>query len=400
MSKQALIDITRREVENLQNGRIDLMPDVLEVPAASYVDQQQWQAEVDRIFKRLPLALAFSTEFAEPGAFRTMEVAGVPVLIARDQAGGIGAFVNMCSHRGNYVMNEASGVAKSFRCGYHAWNYGLNGDLISVFDEKNFGHVDKSCHGLTRLPAAERAGIVWVTLNPASNLDVDRFLCGYDAMLEHLSLADTHLVGRQVLEGPNWKVAYDGYRDFYHVPILHRETFGPDLPHQPDFYAWGPHVRLTAPGNYREVANKRESEWTMADLTPGVWTIFPNISIAGGRRGRGPGDGMYMVSQLFPGASPGESVTVQNFLSLKPPGDVDQEAVAAYMAWMVDVVRDEDYYTGFRVQRALATGAKSHTLFGRNEGGGQMFHRWVQQLVATDDEALPALFDQAPASGG
>ncbi|MEQ9005781.1 MAG: Rieske 2Fe-2S domain-containing protein, partial [Pseudomonadales bacterium] len=311
MSKQALIDITRREVENLQNGRIDLMPDVLQVPAASYVDQQQWQAEVDRIFKRLPLALAFSTEFAEPGAFRTMEVAGVPVLIARDQGGEIGAFVNMCSHRGNYVMNEASGVAKSFRCGYHAWNYGLNGDLISVFDEKNFGHVDKSCHGLTRLPAAERAGIVWVTLNPASNLDVDRFLCGYDSMLEHLSLADTHLVGRQVLEGPNWKVAYDGYRDFYHVPILHRETFGPDLPHQPDFYAWGPHVRLTAPGNYREVANKRESEWTMADLTPGVWTIFPNISIAGGRRGRGPGDGMYMISQLFPGASPGESVTVQ-----------------------------------------------------------------------------------------
>jgi hypothetical protein len=46
------------------------------------------------------------------------------------------------------------------------------------------------------------------------------------------------------------------------------------------------------------------------------------------------------------------------------------------------------------VQRALATGAKPYALFGRNEGGGQMFHRWIQALVESDDEALPALFER------
>jgi carnitine monooxygenase subunit len=323
-----------------------------------------------------------------------MEVAGVPVLIARAEDGGIGAFVNMCSHRGNFVELRDSGTAKSFRCGYHAWNYGLNGDLLNIFDEKNFGGIDKSCHGLTRLPAVERAGLVWVTLNPRSNVDIDVFLAGYDQMLEHLNFAEAHLVGRQQLDGPNWKVAYDGYRDFYHVPVLHRQSFGPDLPHQPDYYAWGPHVRMTAPGSHREQANTPEEQWTDAQLTPGVWTIFPNISIAGGRNGRGPGQGTYMVSQLFPGAAPGESVTIQNFLSLKSPDEVDQAAVKDYMSWMVDVVRDEDYFTGFRVQKALATGAKEHSLFGRNEGGGQMFHRWVDALVNTDDADLPALLEK------
>ena len=394
MSKQQLLAITRREIENLQQERIDLMPDILEVPAAHYCDRGRWQLEVERVFKRLPLALAFSVEFPEPGAIRTLQVAGVPVLIARGPDGGIGAFVNMCSHRGNQVVLEESGTARSFRCGYHAWNYALDGELLNVFDEKNFGTIDKSCHGLTRLPAAERAGLVWVTLNPRSTLDVDVFLAGYGDMLEHLALGQTHLVGRQQLAGPNWKVAYDGYRDFYHVPILHRQTFGPDLPHQPDYYAWGPHVRMTAPASYREQANKPEEQWTDADLTPGVWTIFPNISIAGGRRGRGPGEGTYMISQLFPGAHPGESVTVQNFLSLKAPEEVDSNAVAGYMKWMVDVVRDEDYATGFRVQQALATGAKKYSLFGRNEGGGQLFHRWVDAIVATEDEDLPALFER------
>lgn len=391
MSREQLIAITRREVENLQNDRIDLMPDVLRVPAASYCDRNRWELEVARVFKRVPLALAFSCELREPGAFRALEVAGVPVLMARDRGGRIGAFVNMCSHRGNYVVHEEAGVAKSFRCGYHAWNYGLDGELLSIFDEGNFGAVDKSCHGLTRLPVAERAGLVWVTLDPASRLDIDDFLSGYDQVLDHLALGDTHLVGRQQLAGPNWKVAYDGYRDFYHVPILHRKTFGPDLPHRPDYYAWGPHVRMTAPGNYVETANTPESEWTDADLTPGVWTIFPNVSIAGGRRGRSSGAGMYMFSQLFPGAGPGESVTIQNFLSFEPAERLDRDALNDYMSRMIDVVRDEDYFTGFRIQKALATGAKAYSLFGRNEGGGQLFHRWVDALVETEDADLPAL---------
>jgi len=397
MSRQQLIDITRREVENFQDNRIDLMPDVMKVPTADYYDQERWELEVERIFKRVPLALAFSCEFPEVGDFRTMEVAGVPVLIARDERGDIGAFVNMCSHRGNYVADEASGNKNSFRCNYHAWNFGLNGDLISVFDEDNFGDVDKSCNGLTRLPTAERAGIVWVTLNPKSTLDVDLFLSGYGEMLEYLAFDETHLAGRQELEGPNWKVAYDGYRDFYHVPILHRPSFGPDGSHQPDYYAWGPHVRVTAPQNYAEQANKTEDEWDIADLTPGVWTIFPNVSIAGGRRGRGGGQGSYMFSQMFPGAKPGESLTTQNFLAFGAPDEVDEQGIKDYMSLMVDVVEGEDYFTGFRVQKALKTGAKQFSMFGRNEGGGQLFHKWVDTLIATEDEDLPALFENIPA---
>jgi hypothetical protein len=31
-------------------------------------------------------------------------------------------------------------------------------------------------------------------------------------------------------------------------------------------------------------------------------------------------------------------------------------------------------------------------LFGRNEGGGQRFHRWLERLLATDDAALASAF--------
>ena len=61
-----------------------------------------------------------------------------------------------------------------------------------------------------------------------------------------------------------------------------------------------------------------------------------------------------MVSQMFPGATPGESFTIQNFLRFEPPEEQDQTELDEYMAFMGHVVGNEDYYTGFHVQKALA----------------------------------------------
>ena len=314
MTREQLVEMSRREVENLQNNRIDLADEIYKIPTALYHDQERWEAEVDKIFRRLPLALAFSTELREPGSYRSMEVAGVPVLITRAEDGEARAFVNMCSHRGNFVVEEPeTGKTDVFRCNYHAWTYNLEGKLVAVFDEGNFGELDKSCFGLTELPSAERSGMIWVTLKPDSDVDIDAFLAGYDSVLDDLAFNDAYVVGAQPLDGPNWKVAYDGYRDFYHVPILHRNSFGPDGPFQPDYYSWGPHVRVMSPKGHEKLADTPESEWGYDDMTAGVWTVFPNMSIAGST-----GTG-YMVSQMFPGKTPGESFTIQNFLRFEPP---------------------------------------------------------------------------------
>ncbi len=397
MSREELVAMARREVDNLANDRIDLSDEVYEIPTSAYYDPDRWKLEVDRIFKRLPLALGFSCELREPGDYRALEVVGVPVLMTRGPDGEARAFVNMCSHRGAIVVDEGAGTSRGFRCPYHAWSYDLQGNLVSIFDNDNFGDVDKSCYGLTPLPTAERSGLIWVTLNPASEVDIDLFLAGYDKMLDHLAFDDAHVIGRQNLDGPNWKVAYDGYRDLYHIPILHRNSFGPDSAYQPDYYAWGSHVRMVSPTRFARAADLPEGQWQTEDLTPGIWTIFPNISIACGRGSAAYSDQgatPYMVSQMFPGETPEQSFTIQNFLLPETPNPDDQDRYADTMKMYLDVVRDEDYYTGFRVQRALKTGAKTHSLFGRNEGGGQLFHRWVQALIDTDDANLNTLLER------
>ena len=100
-----------------------------------------------------------------------------------------------------------------------------------------------------------------------------------------------------------------------------------------------------------------------------------------------------MISQLFPGETPGTSYTIQNYVMEKEPADSNAVREARnQFEFLKYVVEDEDYATGLKQQQALETGLREHVLFGRNEEGGHNFHRWVDTLLETDDEDLPRLF--------
>ena len=145
---------------------------------------------------------------------------------------------------------------------------------------------------------------------------------------------------------------------------------------------------MVSPKGHERLSDIPEDQWNVDDITGGVWTIFPNISIAGT-----PSTG-YMVSMMFPGKSVTESYTIQNFTRPEPVPEGEEKELEDHMKFMGYVVGEEDYYTGKRVQRSLATGAKKVSMFGRNENGGQLFHRWVQALVDTPDEKLNELLEK------
>jgi phenylpropionate dioxygenase-like ring-hydroxylating dioxygenase large terminal subunit len=398
MAREELMEMTRSLVSHGKAGTMELADDVISIPVADYIDETRFEREVDRIFKRLPLMLAPSCELPEPGSYKAMEVAGIPILLTRDKDGVARAFLNSCTHRGNPVA-EGKGTAPRFTCGYHGWTFRNNGDLLAVASPKDFGDIDKAAHCLKSFPLLERAGLIWVTLDPNSTLDIEDYLCGYDNLLANFGFENWHLFESRTLTGPNWKTAYDGYLDFYHLPVLHANTFGADFYNRANYFAWGPHQRLSAPTTKVKLPDQDdeidlseipESDWPDYALMTGVWTIFPHISIAsfdgGGKRGA-------MISQLFPGDSVGESFTTQFYVMENKPDDPEIiKGAHEQFAFLETVVADEDYKTGKRQHRALQADMMDSVLFGRNEGGGQAFHQWVHRLVEADDAELAKIF--------
>lgn len=389
MSRAQLIEMAKHNLAHARAGTIDQAADVFKVPVEHYFDEERWHREMKLVFKRMPLMLAMTAELPEVGDYKAMDAGGMSVLITRTDNKSVKAYVNMCSHRGAQIMEEGRGNTHRFSCPYHAWSYNREGELIGILSNKEFGEIDKSCYGLTELPALERAGLIWVITNPGSDLNIEQFLSGYDRLLEHFGFDTWYHFDSQVIAGPNWKIAYDGYMDLYHIPILHKDTFGADFSNKALYYSFGPHQRMTGPDlSLAAFEDKDEDDWPTDHLMTGVWTIFPHISIAG----FDGGGRSVMISQLFPGATPQESYTVQNYMMQDKPNEEEAAAAKEQFKFLKYVVEVEDYRTGLRQQKNLQTRAKDHVLFGRNESGGHNFHRWVDQVLETSDEDLNRLF--------
>jgi len=388
--RRRLVAMAESTIAHNKAGTQHLTEGVTRIPASNYFDADRWRREVDLIFKRVPLLVATTAEMREPNSYKAIEVAETPVLLVRSAEGVLRAFVNMCSHRGAMLVDEGVGSARRFACPYHNWVYDQTGDLVGVYRGEDFGELDTSCLGLTSLPVNERAGLVWVTLDPTSRLDVDAFFAGYDRLLEFCEFGAMNHFGSRRLVGPNWKVSFDGYVDFYHLPILHKNTFGPDFPSEALFHRVGPHQRVTGPrGPWNKLDKIPSDEWPMSVLTGGVWSIFPHASIAGFDLG---GYKLYQVARIYPGAHPEESVTWLDFIGTAPLDDEHRALAAKQIDFLERVVRDEDYATGLKIQRTVRTGAKSEFVFGRNEGGAQYVHGWLDAILETSDEDLSALF--------
>ncbi len=376
-------------LEYVESGTTDSADGTLEVPVSKYLDPDRFAREIDRIFMKMPLLAALTAELPKPGDYKAMELLGKPLLITRRKDGTAAAMLNVCAHRGMIVVPEGRGSAPRFSCPYHAWTFANDGRLIGVNEPGKFGPVCKEERGLTQLPCVEAGGAIWVVLTPGESIDIEAHLGGMLADLEAYDLGGWHFLGSRTIHGANWKIAYDGYLEGYHFAAAHPETIHPrtfsNIMH---FTAFGPHMRVGFPqiGIRDSLGAIPRPDWG-ANENKGydfVRTIFPNVSIFFAPE-------LTQVAQLVPGPTPDRNTTHLLFIRRDPPKDAeDAEALEGMMNWLRDVVDQEDYGVGLKVQQGLEAGAFGSVIFGRNERGNQYFHRYVDYLVDGGD-APPVL---------
>ncbi len=372
-------EVMARLVEHYRATSTDMVDEQWREPVANYRDPELWLREVQAVHRTVPLPLALSCELPAAGSYKAVDAVGTPVIITRQRDGSLRAVVNACRHRGGELVPEGTGTARRFTCPYHAWSYDLGGCLTAVYGEETFGPVDKPSMGLVALPVAERAGIVFVSLDRSAALDLDAWL-GEDLLplLEGLDLASCYHHSTRTLEGPNWKVVVDGYLEGYHFASLHRTTvFRTNLSNMAAFDSWGPHQRNAfALRPIADAVDTPRESWDPTTTVGAIYWLFPGLAIAGGWREQ------VAVSLVLPGSSWDTSRTEQHILLRSEPTDDEERKAADHTRdWFHDVVLDEDYGAGFGVQRGLEAMADQDFVFGRNEPGVQHFHRAIGERL-------------------
>jgi len=376
-------DVAEIMLDYVENRKTFLTDKQMKVPSEAYTDPDQWRAEIELVFKRVPLMLAFTAELREPGDYKAMDAVGMPVLIARAKDGKVRAFLNVCPHRAAPLASEGHGNCPRFTCKYHGWTFGQDGKLIGVAEASTFGEVDKAELGLRELPCEERAGMIFVCLTPNAPLDLDGYFRGFLEDYEALDFANWSFMGSRVIEGANWKIAFDGYLEGYHFASLHPDTIAPRTPSNCMHYeGFGPNMRIGFP--QRRIAEVLKdvprAEWGNQENNgfDFVRIFFPNVSAFIAPE-------ITQIAQLFPGPTPGENRTVLNYLRREPIRDEEDRAnVEAAINFFRDVTYNEDYLIGLDIQKGLESGAHDELVFGRNERGNQFFHEWLNWYLEDD----------------
>ena len=129
-----------RGLVNAQDGLVD---------RRIFNDDEIYRQELEQIFARSWLFLCHESQVAQPGDFFSTYMGEDPVLVVRDSTGKIGAFLNVCRHRGNRVCRADAGNASALVCAYHGWTYGTDGKLIAVpsLKEAYYDELDTSKWG-------------------------------------------------------------------------------------------------------------------------------------------------------------------------------------------------------------------------------------------------------------
>ena len=195
------------------------------------VDPAFYEDERQAIFRKSWLNVGRINRLPKTGSYFTKELAcvGTSLIIVKDKEGVVRAFHNICRHRGNklvwddYPNEETAGTCRQFTCKYHAWRYGLEGDLTYVQQEGEFFDLDKNKFGLKPVRCEVWEGFIFVNLDENAK-PLTEYLGPMIKGVEGYPFDQmTEVYSYKAEIGSNWKLFIDAFAEFYHAPVLHQK---------------------------------------------------------------------------------------------------------------------------------------------------------------------------------
>jgi len=279
---QRMLDMARA------NTRDDA-PGLSHTPVDTYFSQARHDREVEVLFRRTPVVVAFSAQLRKPGDFVTSTDTGQPILIARGLDGKLRAFLNVCRHRSATVETRPCGADKrAFVCPYHGWSYDLTGRLVGITDGAWFGDLDRSAHGLRQLAVAERCGMIWVVPTAleegqSADVDIDSFLGSVKPDLDSWDMAtwDVHSI-TPIRPRMNWKLVIDTFLELYHFRYLHGASVAPlFLDNITTYERRDRHSRFgVAKKTLLDIDKEPSETWRLLDHAVMLYNLFPHTVLA------------------------------------------------------------------------------------------------------------------------
>ncbi len=203
----------------------------LTYPVEAFVSREYAEAEKELLWPKVWQMAGRLEDIPNVGDFFTYNVAEESIIILRSGEDTIRAFYNVCPHRGRQLidtpdnMNSVRGNRQKFICGFHGWNFNLEGENTFILDKQDWKGVldDKSMTCLSPVKVDTWAG--WIYINMDDDCEpLLNFIGEVDRILSPFEFDKMRYKWRQWAVYPcNWKTAIEAFMEPYHVAGTHSQ---------------------------------------------------------------------------------------------------------------------------------------------------------------------------------
>ncbi|NNF21525.1 MAG: aromatic ring-hydroxylating dioxygenase subunit alpha, partial [Saprospiraceae bacterium] len=145
------------------------------------------------------------------------------ILLARDESDKLHCFSNVCTHRGNRILNETT-ITKKLVCQYHGRRFGLDGQFEFMPEFENAEDFPRECDNLHRFPLIKWGPLLFAGFD--INYDFQNIIKTMEERVGFLPLNDfvfDPTRSKDYVVKAHWALYCDNYLEGFHIPYVHKD---------------------------------------------------------------------------------------------------------------------------------------------------------------------------------
>jgi len=202
-----------------------------------YNSPQFFEASKDKIFARSWHFLGDAREqLPLPGSLQPIDLLpkflDEPLLLSHDKTGQMRLLSNVCTHRGNLLINQPQRNAKHIVCHYHGRRFSLGGECRHMPCFEGVEGFPSQQDNLHNLPLTQLGNLLFGALTPSFDFEEEVLEPIHERVgfLPFENMREDSTLGRDYLVKAHWALYCENYLEGFHIPFVH-----PDLNAALDF---------------------------------------------------------------------------------------------------------------------------------------------------------------------
>ena len=336
------------------------------IPSSWYQGSESLIRDYQKVLYRSWNLVGRSDQIVNSGDYFTTRMGEENLVVVRDSTETVRGFFNVCRHRAGPIAKGA-GNASAFRCVYHGWTYGLDGNLKTVPEFQGVQDFDPKNCKLPEVQVRIWGPLVFAAINPVMSFEEflgtapeDLKTCHLEGM-KFFQTKDYHV-------NANWKVYVDNYLEAYHLPSVH-----PDLCRELEYQNY--RVDTFRWYSTQDAPAKSSAEFYAGGDRPGAYYywMFPNLMF-------NIYQGMLQTNLVIP-VSDHESIIRFDWYLRSDQYDEVAKKMPGLMKFS-DQVQDEDKAICESVHQNLKSGSYSQGRYSvKRENGVHHFHGLLSEMM-------------------